>query len=166
MLKVSGKPCLYWVIKHLTNYGITDILIYTHYKADKIMDYFKDEVTYDFTPELRGTAQTVYELGKQLGKDFIVVNGDTITNCDIDELICHHTYYRIDKNLITAFYDRLGTYGGTMIVNKKALKYFKKHLMAEDVLSKYDFVKKVYKDGWEFRDIGNGIKETEEWINL
>ena len=180
MLRVAGKCCLEWIIEHLNLYGINDIIIYTHYKAQIIKNYFKDKVKYDYTPELTGTAQTVYRNRKWLlekENDFLIVNGDTITNCDISELIKEHQQKR---QQVTAFYERIWEtgayikYAGTMIVNKKGVKYFKECNMIEEIFESRNMgiprpcpsVLRVANKDWVYFDIGspNKLDEFEEYI--
>jgi len=188
MVKVAGKPCLEWIIGNLNRHGITEIMIYVHYKADVIKDYFKDQVKYDYTAELTGTAETVCRNADWLTEkedDFLVVNGDTITNCDITELIAEH---KKGKAQVTAFFSKdkvLGIFlknGGTLIINKEALESINQHYLLEEIFNKRNMteriaqpsVYRVARDEWIYFDIGTQleidhfeafVEEQQRWVN-
>ena len=41
MIKISGKPLLYHIMKHYANYGIKDFIVAAGYKKNIIVDFFK-----------------------------------------------------------------------------------------------------------------------------
>ena len=88
MLKVGGKPVLEHLVDHLKKYGITEIIVNLHHKPEKIMNYFGTRLLYFYEPELLGEDGTVKALKKWLENDwFVVMNGDTLTNVEIDEML-------------------------------------------------------------------------------
>lgn len=86
MVKVNGKPVLEHIIDHLNKYGITEIIVKVHYKADVIIKYFGIRVLYYFEPKLLDVEESEKNLSQWLGDQYIVMNGDTITNIDINKL--------------------------------------------------------------------------------
>jgi len=86
MLKVGGKPVLEHLVDHLNSFGITEIIVNLHHKPEKIYKYFGTRLLYFYEPELLGEMGTEKRLRKWLGEEYIVMNGDTLTDIDIDEL--------------------------------------------------------------------------------
>ena len=41
MIKISGKPLLYHIMKHYSNYGVKDFIVAAGYKKNIIINYFK-----------------------------------------------------------------------------------------------------------------------------
>ena len=181
MLEILGKPCLEWVIEHLERYGIKETIIYTHYKAKIITDYFKNRVSYNFTPELSGTCQTIYRLREWLtakSDSFLVVNGDTISNIDLNFLIKEH---KKNKAQITAFYksntaniNNARNYCGSMIIHKSALTAIKKHYNIETLFEKRNLshpyplpsIYLVNDVNWYYFDIGKDITSRNDFVEF
>ena len=40
MIKISGKPILYHIMKHYSNYGVKDFIVAAGYKKNIIINYF------------------------------------------------------------------------------------------------------------------------------
>ena len=62
MIEINGYPILYHQIENLKQYDLDDIIMVVGYKADKIIDYFKDgkcfgvNIRYVIEKEPLGTA--------------------------------------------------------------------------------------------------------------
>ena len=77
----------------MKKYGITEVIICTGYKADMIESYLsmkklgmKIKFSIEKTP--LGTGGAIKKAGKWINdKSFFVINGDTITNIDLDKLV-------------------------------------------------------------------------------
>ena len=41
MIKLSGEPILYHIMKHYSNYGVKDFIVAAGYKKNIIIDFFK-----------------------------------------------------------------------------------------------------------------------------
>jgi dTDP-glucose pyrophosphorylase len=108
MVKVAGKPVLEHLVNHLNKAGIIEIIvnISSHSDYTKIFRYFGTRLLYLYEPTLLGEAGTEKLLEKWLGKAYLVMNGDTLTNINI-------------KKLTSGFSCRFvkeGRYGGTKFV--------------------------------------------------
>lgn len=116
MVKVNGKPVLEHLVNHLNKHGVTEIIVNVHSNYDKIFKYFGTRLLYLYEPVLLGEAGTEWILGEWLGSNYIVMNGDTLTNLDIKRLIEEGAgYYK------TRFVKQ--RYGGTMLINKGGLGF-------------------------------------------
>ncbi|MCP3686714.1 MAG: NDP-sugar synthase [bacterium] len=123
MVEVGGKPVLEHLVKHLENFGITEVVVNLHYLPDQIYKYFGTRLLYLYEPELLGASETVRRLRGWLaphGGDFIVMNGDTLTNVNIKQMIKEHNTR--PPRVMTVF--REGEVNaGTWIINSDFFNY-------------------------------------------
>ena len=92
LVPIKNIPIIEWQIRYLKKYGITEVIICTGYKADMIESYLsmkklgmKIKFSIEKTP--LGTGGAIKKAGKWINdKSFFVINGDTITNIDLDKL--------------------------------------------------------------------------------
>lgn len=94
LVQVGGKPILEWQISWLKKYGYDSFLITASYLADKVIDYLGDgskwgvEVEVIIEKEPLGTGGALKNVEKHLKdeKEFVMVNGDNITNLEIGKI--------------------------------------------------------------------------------
>lgn len=99
MIKVAGKPVLEHLVDHLESYGISEVIVNLHYKPEPIYKYFGTRLLYSYEPELLGEAGTEISLRHWLGEleeKYIIMNGDTLTNIDINEMRKYDSVYSWD----------------------------------------------------------------------
>ena len=114
LLPILGKPVLEHIIIKLKNEGFRNIFISTYYLANMIKEYFGDGknfgvmINYIEEEIPLGTAGCLSKFKSNNSKDFIVCNGDILTDISFTQLLDHHM-----KNKST----------GTMAVRE----YFWKH---------------------------------------
>ena len=95
MVKVAGRPILEHIILHLAGSNIREIYIAVNYLGDIIEDYFKDGSTFGVNIRyLRenkplGTAGAL-QLLPPLKDPLIVMNGDLVTQFDVERMLQHH----------------------------------------------------------------------------
>ena len=82
MADINGTPFLELLIKNLIKNGYSDFILSLHYKAEQIVDYFKNKnykIRFVIEPKPLGTAGAVsYIINKfSLEKFIYVVNGDS-----------------------------------------------------------------------------------------
>ena len=115
MVKVNRKPVLEHLVNHLNKYGITEIIVNVHKNYEKIFKYFGTRLLYLYEPILLGEAGTEKLLGNWLGEEYIVMNGDTLTNVNITEMIKRESreswFWNAEKV----------HYAGTKLVNKDGI---------------------------------------------
>lgn len=105
MLELKGKPILEHVITHMKNYGIVDFVLLCGHKSDYIKNYFKAgknfgvKIKYSVETEKLGTAGAVHNAKNLITDDFILVNGDVITNFPIDQLT--NLFKKNNKTILT-----------------------------------------------------------------
>lgn len=91
LLPVGGRAVLEIQIGQLRDAGFTDIYLATNYKSDYIEKFFRDGVEYgvnlhisrEMTP--LGTVGPLSLLKEELDDDFLVMNGDILTDMDFDK---------------------------------------------------------------------------------
>jgi NDP-sugar pyrophosphorylase family protein len=93
MVPVRGKPFLEHQIGLIRSAGLTKFLILTGYLGDKISQYFSSgedfgvEIDYVRERTLLGTAGALRNAAHLLEREFMIVNGDTLTLIDYRRLL-------------------------------------------------------------------------------
>lgn len=96
MLKVGDDPILHHIINNFKQYGYNKILISVNYRAEIIENYFQDGYAYgvkiEYIKEKKrlGTAGGICLAKKYLDKPFFVINGDILTNLNVDDMMDFH----------------------------------------------------------------------------
>ncbi len=117
MIEIGGKPLIWHIMKHFSEYGITEFIVCGGYKIDVIKEYFLDFYVYgsDITVDLSDNTVTVHNRKTENWKvsvidtgmdadvvdrifavkdmvsgDFIVTYGDCISDVDVDALVKEH----------------------------------------------------------------------------
>jgi len=117
MIDIGGKPLIWHIMKHFSEYGINEFIVCGGYKIDVIKEYFMDFYVYesDITVDLSDNSVTIHSnktenwrvsvidtgidtevLGRvfavkdMLDGDFIVTYGDCISDVDVDALVSSH----------------------------------------------------------------------------
>ncbi len=84
MVPVVDRPVMAHIVDLLKAQGITEIIANLHYFPDIIREYFGDEITYRYEPELLGTAGGVRNCRDFFGDEpFLVISGDALTDLDV-----------------------------------------------------------------------------------
>lgn len=96
LMPILNKPILYYILKLLYKYNITQVGITLGYLSDKIREYFGSgaelgmDIRYFIEDEPLGTAGGVKNAEKFLDEDFIVISGDAFTDIDLGSLVDFH----------------------------------------------------------------------------
>ena len=117
MVDIGGKPLIWHIMKHFSQYGLTEFIVCGGYKVDTIKEYFMDFYIYesDITVDLQSNTVEIHKkktedwkvtvvdtglfeaTGKRVGMiekyvdgDFIVTYGDCLFDIDVSRLIQHH----------------------------------------------------------------------------
>ena len=97
LLPVAGRPILEWNLLLLKRHGITEVIINLHHLGEQIVRALGDgarlglRLVYSHEPTLQGTGGGIKQAAPFL-KDgpFLVLNGDTLSECDLTALIGAH----------------------------------------------------------------------------
>ena len=117
MIEIGGKPLIWHIMKHFSEYGINEFIVCGGYKIDVIKQYFMDFYVFqsDITVDLSNNTVTVHSnrtedwkvsvvdtgieatvlqrvraVKELAGDDFIVTYGDCLSDIDVGELIEAH----------------------------------------------------------------------------
>jgi len=121
MIEVAGKPILEHVLDHLASYDIKEVIVNVHYKAEQIMKRFGNRVLFSYEPELMGTAGAMLKVKDWLGDEFLVVNGDTLTNIS---LYMMKTKFNLNEGMACVFTKDTEIHnGGTFMFNNSIFDY-------------------------------------------
>ena len=93
LLSVAGKPIIEWQIQWLVKQGIKQFIIATSYKKELMVEWASQssdrlgvEILVSVEKEPMGTGGAIKRLRDFLRENFLVVNGDILTNLDVSIL--------------------------------------------------------------------------------
>lgn len=92
MQPVGGRPFLDHVVWNLRRHGVKDLIFSVGHLADSIVDFFGDgssagvSVRYVREPRPLGTAGALALCGDVLAERFLLLNGDTLFDVNLDDL--------------------------------------------------------------------------------
>src|SRR3990167_5340048 len=120
MIKVGGKLVMEHLIRLLYRYGITDIMVNLHWLPENVYSYFGNKLVYFYEPKLLGEEGTIKAVINWMSDDFVVMNADTLTDVNIQEMYeVHQKAKTAYECLMTAFMDtERSVYAGTWIYTK------------------------------------------------
>ncbi len=96
MLRVAGRPILERIILHLVGFGISRVFISIGYQGHVIEGHFGDghafgcSIEYVREEEPLGTAGALALLPEPPSEPLLLLNGDLVTNVDVDALFTFH----------------------------------------------------------------------------
>jgi len=98
LLKIKKKIFLDYIIDNIKRFGVTKILLLSHYKYKKLIKYLnykKNGISIKVILEKKklGTAGSLLNAKKYLGQNFFLINGDTFFNINLLDL-----YYQFHKS--------------------------------------------------------------------
>lgn len=127
MLKLGDKPILEIIIEQFKKYHFHDFYISVNYKAEKIIDYFKDGKNLDINikylkeDKKLGTAGCLSLIKEKINEPLIVMNGDIICNINFDELLDFHNKNNFLLTIAAASYSVTIPYGVLLTDNNNIL---------------------------------------------
>lgn len=102
LIEIKGRPLLEYQLDLLKKYKLNDICLTLYYKADEILKYLKKKdkkakitgkkgkiagIEYVVGSKLLGTGGAIKNTAKDLKKDFLIMNGDVLTNINLSQYI-------------------------------------------------------------------------------
>lgn len=96
LMPLGDTPILEIVLRQLRSHGVTDVTLLTGHLAYLIEGYFGDgsplglRITYVQESQPLGTAGPLRQLRGTLNEDFLVMNGDLLTDVDLGQLMQAH----------------------------------------------------------------------------
>ncbi len=127
MLHVGNKPILETIIENFSKYGFTEIIISVNYLSHIIEDYFGDgtrfgvSIEYIHEKQRMGTVGALSLIRDQLTEPFFVMNGDLLTNINLEHLYDYHLSSQAVATMCVGEYDFQVPYGVVNLENDKIL---------------------------------------------
>lgn len=96
MIDINGKPVLQHQIEFLKRNGIKDVIFSIGHFSQQIVDFFGDgkkfgvNIEYSVEDEPLGTAGPLRLAKEKLKETFVMINGDTLIDVEIDEVVKFH----------------------------------------------------------------------------
>ena len=96
MLLIQGRPMLEIILRKCINSGFSNFFFSVNYLKDQIIDYFDDgskwgvKINYLLEDSPLGTAGSLKLIPKSFKDPFLVLNGDIITELDLNALVNFH----------------------------------------------------------------------------
>ena len=101
MIKIMGRPIIFHIMKHYSDFGIKDFIIAAGYKHNVIKRYFQNKKPKSWKIQIINTGQNTMTGGrlKRLKKyldneTFMVTYGDGLSNVNINKLIKFHKKFK------------------------------------------------------------------------
>lgn len=129
LLKIGDKPILEIIIQRFIDAGFVNFYISTHYLPEMIENHFKNgeklgvNISYVYEKEPLGTAGALGLLPKEIEQlPLIMINGDVLTNLDIQALLKYHNQEKAVATMCVREYDYQIPYG---VIEKEGNKITK-----------------------------------------
>ena len=92
LVKIEGKPFLFYLINNLKLQGFSEFIILTHYLNKNFVNYFREnfldtDIKIIKEKEKLGTGGSIRNAYKFLDNEFLVLNGDTLFDINLRDLI-------------------------------------------------------------------------------
>jgi dTDP-glucose pyrophosphorylase len=116
MLPVGGRPLMERILVQLQQAGIRQVIVTTHYKSEKIIEYFGDGrefgITLNYVNEGKplGTGGAL-GLMPRPSNPILVMNGDILTQVDIRSLFAYHQEHHAEMTVAVRRYEVQVPYG-------------------------------------------------------
>ena len=164
LVPIKNIPIIEWQLKYLKKFGISEAIICTGYKQEMIENHLnmKDigiKIKFSIEKSPLGTGGAIKKAGKMIHeKSFFVINGDTITNIDLEKLAAK-------KNVIAAI--ELRTKYGVLGIEDDIIKKFReKKEILKELPAKGDLEKTVFPD-YAKKGILNTVKfKNVKWYSV
>jgi len=137
MVLIAGKPFLEHQISLLKEHGITEIVLAVHHGANKVKSYFGDgrkfgvDLTYSEEENPLGTAGAVKKAEKYIDDTFLVMNGDSYSQIDLNEFLDFHRAKRSIGTLSLTSSLNFEHFGNVLVEDSRIIKFVEKMKAAD-----------------------------------
>lgn len=117
MLPLLNRPFIEHVLAHLKRYGINEVILSTGYLPDTFgahlekIDHLGSSITLVSEEEPLGTCGAVKNVAERLDDTFLVLNGDILTDINIEHLLDYHRQKRSLATIALTAVDDPTSYG-------------------------------------------------------
>ena len=134
MVKIKGKPMLEIILNKCISSGFSSFYFSVNYLKEQIIDYFQDgskwgvKINYLIEGKALGTAGALRLVPKVSKDPLLVLNGDVITDLDLNSLINFHQEYDAAITVAAKYEENRLPYGVIYSSGKDLLKIVEKPL--------------------------------------
>jgi len=139
MVLIAGKPLLEHQILHLRDQNIKDIIITVHHMKDFIKSYFGDgkrwkvDITYSEEDSPLGTAGAIKNAEKYIQDTFIVLNGDSYSQIDINKFLDYHKSKKSQFSVALSKSNDKERFGNVIFRENKIIDFIEKKEIRNDM---------------------------------
>lgn len=156
MIPILGKPVMAYLVEHLAQHGVTDIMVNVSYLHEKIEEYFGEghqfgvQIGYSFegytndagevVPQPLGSAggmKKIQEFGGFFDETTIVLCGDALIDLDLEAALREHRRSGALASVITLEvpWDKVSSYGVVVSDEDGRIRAFQEKPAQADALS-------------------------------
>ena len=156
MIPILGKPVMAYLVEHLAQHGVTDIMVNVSYLHEKIEEYFGEghqfgvQIGYSFegytndagevVPQPLGSAggmKKIQEFGGFFDETTIVLCGDALIDLDLEAALREHRSKGALASVITLEvpWDKVSSYGVVVSDDDGRIRAFQEKPAQADALS-------------------------------
>lgn len=127
---VAGKPFLAYQLQWLKRRGVRRIVLCTGYQHQLIQDYLGDgdalglSIRYSVEDRPLGTAGALRKASDEIGGTFLVLNGDTYLDIDLEEMLSCHQDAGTVATLALMRVNLAGRYGAVRLDERGKVLHF------------------------------------------
>jgi len=132
MVDINGKPFLEFILKIYKKQGFKEFVFCIGYKHEIIEKYFKNgkkfgvKIKYSIGSKPLGTAGEIKNAKKYIDDTFIVVNGDTLINFELQKMIDFHKKNNATITIACSKSNSEGRSGGVTLQNNRITSFDEK----------------------------------------
>jgi glucose-1-phosphate cytidylyltransferase len=90
LIQVRGRPIINFIVDHLTTQGVRDITLAAGYKAEMLVDHFRDSNIQVVDTGDQDIARRIRQLDRGDKDDVLVLYGDTLSDVNFPQLLASH----------------------------------------------------------------------------
>lgn len=145
MAPVAGKPFLWYLLKYLTRYDVSKVILSLGHLRDIVIEWIDeigDEFPFSFEyaieEEPLGTGGGIrLALNKATTNDVVVLNGDTFFDVNLNELMDAHRLYPSAVTLALKPMQEFDRYGRVIIddIDKRIIEFKEKEYCMEGLIN-------------------------------
>ena len=137
LVKIQGRPIIWYIIKHLKQNNFNHLILPLGYKGDLIKSYIKKEKFFDIKIDLINTGirsnigTRIKKITKKIqSENLLILNGDAIFDCNLNKIFKNH----VRDNIGVTFLNAESIYQfGTVCVQNNRLINFERNIVFESV---------------------------------
>jgi mannose-1-phosphate guanylyltransferase len=137
MIRLHGKPLIYWTLSWLKNYGINHAVLGVSYRKDTVIDYVHDnpmDIKVDFSEHSQeGETGEGFRLAIKrhvTDENFFAMNGDELTNLNLQQFADFHLK---QKGVVTIAVSPMQSPFAVLDIEGNDIRGFKEKPLLKDI---------------------------------